>query len=234
MLYDEVDAACDPLGSYNKLIIAPGLFAGTPASSGSRTSIGAKSPLTNGIKEANVGGNIGWILGRLGIKAIIVEGRPHDDHIYFLKVDPQGIELIVRDDLKLLGTYETADKLLAAYGSRASCLCIGPAGERILRAASVAASDPQGELKFAARGGLGAVMGSKGLKAVIADCGKENKISYHDRQMFAEAAKKYGSALANSDKVKNVNQKVGTNGIFKAVNAMGALPTRNFSQGSFE
>ena len=234
ILLDEVDPTCEPLGAFNKLVVANGLFAGTPASSGSRTSIGAKSPLTNGIKEANVGGNFSWILGRLGIRAIVVEDLPQDDHSYVLIVSPDEIKLEVRDDLKYLGTYDTTNKLLEQYGNRASVLCIGPAGERMLKASSVAVSDPQGELKFAARGGLGAVMGSKGLKAIVAVGGKENKVEYHDRDAFVTAARKYTTALATSDKVKNVNQKVGTNGIFLAVNAMGALPTRNFSQGSFE
>ncbi|NLM51597.1 MAG: aldehyde ferredoxin oxidoreductase [Firmicutes bacterium] len=234
LLLDEVDPTCEPLGAFNKLVIANGIFAGTPASSGSRTSIGAKSPLTNGIKEANVGGNFSWILGRLGIRAIVVEDLPQNDHAHVLIVTPDEIKLEVRDDLKYLGTYDTTNKLLEQYGKNASVLCIGPAGERMLRAASVAVSDPQGELKFAARGGLGAVMGSKGLKAIVAVGGKVNKIKYHDQEAFMAAARKYTTALATSDKVVNVTQKLGTNSIFKAVNAMGALPTRNFSQGSFE
>ena len=234
ILAGEVEPACEPLGAKNKLILATGLFAGTTASSGSRTSVGAKSPLTNGIKEANVGGNFGWNLGRLGIKAIVVEDLPPDDHAYVLEVGEGGIKLLVRDDLKNLGTYETSRRLLEEYGKDASCLCIGPAGENKLHAACVAVSDPQGELKFAARGGMGAVMGSKGLKAVVALRTKANKVTYHNKELFATAARKYTSELANSDKIKQVNRRMGTNAIFLAVNAMGALPTRNFSQGSFE
>ena len=76
ILLDEVPPNCEPLGTKNKLVIAPGLLAGTPVTSGSRISCGAKSPLTNGIKEANSGGNIGLFLGRFGIKAIVVGGSP--------------------------------------------------------------------------------------------------------------------------------------------------------------
>ena len=85
ILLDEVPPNCEPLGPKNKLVIAPGLLAGTPITSGSRVSCGAKSPMTNGIKEANSGGNIGLFLGRFGIKAVVIEGLPADDNAYVLK-----------------------------------------------------------------------------------------------------------------------------------------------------
>lgn len=107
ILLDEVPPNCEPLGAKNKLVIAPGLLAGTPITSGSRVSCGAKSPMTHGIKEANCGGNIGIFLGRFGIKAVVIEGAPTDQDTYVLKIGKEGSALLVMNELRLLGTYET-------------------------------------------------------------------------------------------------------------------------------
>ncbi|MDA8126006.1 MAG: aldehyde ferredoxin oxidoreductase [Deltaproteobacteria bacterium] len=233
ILLDEVPPNCEPLGEKNKLVIAPGLLAGTPVTSGSRVSCGAKSPLTNGVKEANCGGNIGLFLGRFGIKAIVIEGQPKDDHSYVLKIGKDGASLLTMDELKLLGTYETDKRLRAKFGKDVGVLCIGPAGENQLRMACIASSDPNGELKFAARGGLGAVMGSKKLKAIVADKTME-QMPYHDRQAFMDMVREIHAEFINNPSIKSVNQRYGTASIVKAVNAMGAFPTRNFREGSIE
>jgi aldehyde:ferredoxin oxidoreductase len=233
ILLDEVPPNCEPLGEKNKLIFALGILAGTPVTSASRISCGAKSPLTNGAKEANCGGNAGLYLGRYGIKAIVVEGMPQDDHAYVLKVGKEGSSLLEMDELKGLGTYETDLRLREKFGKDIGELCIGPAGENQLRMACIASSDPTGELKFAARGGLGAVMGSKGLKAVVVEKTLQQPV-YHDRQAFMDMVREVNAHFINDPKIKNSNQKLGTAAIVKAVNAMGALPTRNFRQGSIE
>jgi aldehyde:ferredoxin oxidoreductase len=233
ILLDEVPPNCEPLGERNKLVIALGLLAGTPITCGSRVSCGAKSPLTNGIKEANCGGNIGLFLGRFGIKAVVIEGLPTDSHAYVLKIGKDGASLLAMDELKLLGTYETDQRLRAKFGQDVGVLCIGPAGENRLKMAAIASSDPHGELKFAARGGLGAVMGSKGLKAVVADKTLQHLV-YHDRQAFMDMVREIHTEFINDPKYKNVNQKTGTASIVKAVNAMGAFPTHNFRQGSID
>ncbi len=233
ILLDEVPPNCEPLGPKNKLVIAPGLLAGTPITSGSRVSCGAKSPMTNGIKEANSGGNIGLFLGRFGIKAIVIEGLPADDNAYVLRIDKEGPSLLVMNELKQLGTYATDQKLRAKFGKDVGVLCIGPAGENQLKMAAIASSDPNGELKFAARGGLGAVMGSKGVKAIVVDRTLQQPV-YHDRQKFMDMVRTIHADFINDPKIKNVNQKTGTASIVKAVNAMGALPTHNFRQGSIE
>jgi aldehyde:ferredoxin oxidoreductase len=233
ILLDEVPPNCEPLGPKNKLVIAPGLLAGTPVTSGSRVSCGAKSPITNGIKEANCGGNIGIFLGRFGIKAVVIEGMPADQDAYVLKIGKEGSSLLVMNELKQLGTYETDQKLRARFGKEVGVLCIGPAGENRLKMAAIASSDPNGELKFAARGGLGAVMGSKGVKAVVVDKTLQQPV-YHDREKFMEMVRLIHAEFINDPKIKNVNQKTGTATIVKAVNAMGSLPTRNFRQGSID
>jgi len=233
--YDEIDPTCDPLGPYNKVIIATGVLSGTIASSSSRISVGGKSPLTGGIKEANSGGVAGIKLSRCGIRAIIVEGKSDDDNCYVLKIDKDNIELVTHNELKYLGTYETTDKLRKIYGERVGVICVGPAGERGLRAAAVAVNDPFGQLKFAARGGMGAVMGIKGLKAIVVDDQGTSSdcIEYHDKEAFLKFAKEFNKRLAEDPKSKT-NQKYGTTAIVKAVNAMGALPTKNFRYGSWE
>ncbi|MCX8128381.1 MAG: aldehyde ferredoxin oxidoreductase, partial [Synergistetes bacterium] len=100
IVLDEVDATCDPLGEFNKLVIAPGLLGGTAVSSVSRISVGCKSPLTNGIKEANSGGLAGTYLSRAGIKALIIEGLPKDEELYLLEIDGNNVKLLSANDLR--------------------------------------------------------------------------------------------------------------------------------------
>ena len=99
--------------------------------------------------------------------------------------------------------------------------------------AAIASSDPNGELKFAARGGLGAVMGSKGIKAMVVDKTLQQPV-YQDRQKFMDMVRMIHAEFINDPKIKKVNQKTGTATIVKAVNAMGALPTCNFRQGAID
>lgn len=234
IIYDEVDPTCEPLGKKNKLVIATGLLSGTIASSASRISIGSKSPLTNGIKEANCGGVAGAKLSKCGVQAIIVEGKVNDSNCYVLVINKDGYKFETMNELKFLGNYDTVNKLYNKYGKKTGILCIGPAGERSLRGACIAASDPIGELKFAARGGMGAVMGSKGLKAIVVDDTGCNYITYKDKEKFTELAKDYNKKLAGDPKTTGTYHNYGTTGIVKAVNGMGAFPTCSFRYGSTE
>lgn len=232
IVYDEVEPTCEPLGRKNKLVIATGILSGTIASSASRISIGGKSPLTNGIKEANCGGVAGGKLSKCGVQAIIVEGKADDDYCYVLVINKYGYKLETMNELKHLGNYDTIEKLYKKYGNKIGILCVGPAGERGLRGACIASSDPIGELKFAARGGLGAVMGSKGLKAIVVDDAGCNLIIYKNKEKFLELAKDYNKKLASDPKTTGTYHNYGTTAIVKAVNGMGALPTCNFRYGS--
>lgn len=234
IIFNEVEPTCEPLGKRNKLVIATGLLSGTIASSASRISIGAKSPLTNGIKEANCGGVTGGKLSKCGVQAIIIEGKPNGDNCYVLIINKYGYKLEDMAELKHLGNYETVDRLYEIYGRKIGILCVGPAGERELRGASIASTDPIGELKFAARGGLGAVMGSKGLKAIVVDDKDCNLITYKNKERFLELAKDYNKKLAGDPKVTGTYHNYGTTAIVKAVNGMGALPTCNFRYGETE
>lgn len=233
IVHDEVQANCEPLGKKNKLVFATGVLSGTIASSASRISVGAKSPLTKGIKEANCGGVAGARISKCGYQAIVIEGKASSG-TWVLIIDKDGARLEEWSELKSKGTYETVSRLYKKFGGKVGILCVGPAGERGLRGACVASTDPHGELKFAARGGLGAVMGSKGLKAIVVDDSECDHIQYKDKERFFEIARDFNKKLAGDPKTKDVYHNYGTTGIVKAVNGMGALPTNSFRYGSSE
>ena len=133
----EVPPDCDPVGPANKLAIASGLLSGTSAPNSGRVSIGAKSPLTGGIKESNAGGTAGHALGRMGIAAIIIEGQPPDGTWYTLVITPAGAALEPADTLVGLGNYDTVAALAESHGPSVPCITIGQAGEMQLSAASL-------------------------------------------------------------------------------------------------
>jgi len=185
----EVPPKCDPLGPENKLVFAPGFLTGTPLVNTSRISVGAKSPLTGGIKESNAGGTIGASLGHLGITAIIVEGQAPEGDLSLLYIDAQGeASLVPAQEYQGLRTYALVEKLLAVYGQKNSVMCIGPAGEYQLASASIQSSDVDGRpCRAAGRGGMGAVMGAKGLKALVVDRRGKSADAIADPQAFKEA-----------------------------------------------
>jgi len=195
ILRAQCDPQCDPLGPDNVLVIAPGLLAGTAAPTSGRISIGGKSPLTGGIKEANAGGNPGQHLMKLGFRAIVVKGQPADlDKRYGLRVTGDAVEVVAADDFKGMWNYACCEKLLAGEAKTASAISIGPAGEQMLTGASVACTDQDKDrrpARHAARGGLGAVMGSKGLKYVLVDPGKTAARKAEDAKRFTEVVKRF-------------------------------------------
>jgi aldehyde:ferredoxin oxidoreductase len=237
LLLEEIPPQCDALGPHNKLIVAPGLLGGAGVTTAGRLSIGAKSPLTGGVKEANAGGTAGDTLGRLGLKAIVVEGQPQSKELYVLHVTNDSAELVLVGALRGLGTYATADQLQAQYGADCTVLCIGQAGEYRLHGAGIACTG-EGDQRsnHAARGGLGAVMGSKGLKAVVIDKAEIRSVSFADEELFRTASKRFAQELINDPKLgpKGGTHLYGTAAIVAAVNEMGSLPTRNFTAGTFE
>lgn len=164
----EVPPCCAPLGVNNKLILAPGLLTGTTAACSGRLSAGGKSPLTGTIKESNAGGTAAQHLARLGIAAIIVQGQPADDVPHLLHITSDGAEITTQAKLKGKGNYDTVASLFKQFGEKCSIISIGQAGEMKLATATIAVTDPENRpTRHCGRGGLGAVMGSKGLKAVV-------------------------------------------------------------------
>ncbi len=233
----EVPPTCHPLSEKNKLVIASGLLSGTPAANSGRLSVGGKSPLTGGIKESNVGGSGSFKLARLGIRGIVVEGKAEPGRLYCLVVNKDGARLEAADEYEGLKNYDLVEKLREKYGEKVGTVSIGPAGEMRLSAASVAVSDTKGRpTRHAGRGGMGAVMGSKGLKAVVVDDAGATPIEYKDFDAFKEAAAKLRKALQSHDVTKPGGGLAvfGTDVLVNVINEAGAFPTRNFSTGRFE
>src|SRR4030043_957458 len=125
ILVDEVPPTCEPLGSYNKLLFTPGLLVGHMLSSCDRISIGGKSPLTGGVKEANAGGTTGLKLTFLGIKALIIEDKPDDDTWSCLVIDHDGVRFETAGDLVGLGVYECARQLIEKHSEKIALALIG-------------------------------------------------------------------------------------------------------------
>lgn len=232
----EVPPTCDPLGPENKLVIAPGYMAGTPLPNTSRTSIGAKSPLTGGIKESNVGGTAGAALGRLGITAIVIEGQAPAGSLSLLRIDKTGAaSLIPAGEHAGKRTYSLVAELLETYGAKTSVLCIGPAGEQRLAVASVQSSDVDGRpCRAAGRGGLGAVMAAKGLKALVIDQRGKAADPIADPDAFREGVKAVVKAVQADPMSAEVMPKLGTAALVAPVNAMGAFPCYNARKGTLD
>ncbi len=234
ILLDEVPATCDPLGPYNKLIFAPGLLVGHMLSSCDRISIGGKSPLTGGVKESNAGGRTGLQLTHLGIKALIIEDRPVEPGLWLVHLSAAGARFERADELAGLGVFEAAQSLIERYGEKVAIALIGPGGEMRLRTAGIQNLDKDKlPSRIAARGGLGALMASKGLKAIVIDGGSGQKPPIADLPAFRKAQKAYNQALAAHPQTK-IYTDFGTAAMVNMCNSFGGLPTRNFSSGQFE
>lgn len=229
----EVPPKCDPLGPENKLIFAPGLLSGSPLSNTSRISIGAKSPLTGTIKESNVGGTVAAALGRLGIAAVVIEGQAPEGELNFLRIDKVGnASLIPAQEYKGMRTYRLVEEILEGYGKKNSVLCIGPVGEYRLTAASIQSSDADGHpCRAAGRGGLGAVMAAKGLKALIVDQRGKRAKPVADPKAFKEANKSVVKFIKEHPEPGHLMPTLGTAALVAPVNSMGAFPCYNARKG---
>jgi aldehyde:ferredoxin oxidoreductase len=239
ILLDEVPPACEPLGPHNKLILAPGLLVGHMLTSCDRLSVGGKSPLTRGIKEANAGGSTGLHMTNMGMKALILEATPAADGKatsgwWVLHLSLSGARYESADDLAGLGVHATAEKLLARYGKKVALALIGPGGEMGLSAAGIQNLDKDHlPSRMAGRGGLGAVMGAKRLKAIVFDDAGGRKPPLANPEAFKAAQKKFTKNTLDHPQTK-LFQDFGTPAMVQMTNAFGGLPTRNFSSGVFE
>ncbi len=231
ILLEECDPTCDPLGPDNVLVMAPGVISGTAAPTSGRISIGGKSPLTGGIKEANAGGNPGQDLMKLGYRAVIVKGQPQDsEKRYALDVTDSGVEVVDASAHKGKWNYALIDDLAKTYSQTTSFISIGPAGEMMLTGASVACTDQEKErhpARHAARGGLGAVMGSKGLKYVAIDPGKARVRQPAERKEFAQLCKKYTKDYLAGPQMF----KTGTSTVVPVANMLNTFPYKNRVEG---
>ena len=231
----EVPPLCHPLGEDNKLVIAPGLLSGTAAALSGRLSIGCKSPLTGGIKESNAGGQPSQVLARLGYAAIVLEGKPEDDSLYKISINKDGVTISPDNSLKMLGNYDLVDKLKAEFGEKIACISIGPAGEMKMSAASIACTDMElRPTRHAGRGGVGAVMGAKGVKAIVLDDADMKMRAPKDAEQFKAANKEFVAGLRKHPVSGEGLPAYGTNVLTNVISEAGAYPTKNFMWGSFE
>jgi aldehyde:ferredoxin oxidoreductase len=231
----EVPPTCHPLGADNKLVIAPGLLSGTTGAMSGRISVGCKSPLTGGIKEANAGGQAAQMLARLGYAAVVIEGKPADDTLYKIIINADGTTISADDSLKMLGNYDLVERLIAEQGERVHCISIGQAGEMKLGAASIAFTDmEQRPTRHAGRGGVGAVMGAKGVKVIVIDDSGAKMRQPADADAFKAANKAFVAGLRKHPVTGEGLPTYGTNVLTNVINEAGGFPTNNFQKGQFE
>jgi aldehyde:ferredoxin oxidoreductase len=225
LLWDEVGAQVDPLSSENVLIFTSGPLTGTGYQTSNRFTVSTKSPLTGTVLDANSGGFWGMQFKRTGYDALIVRGKSATP--VYIEIKPGGVEL--KDAALLWG--KRVQETTAALGqnnNKRNVLCIGPAGENLSRIAAIM-NDGQRSL---ARGGPGAVMGSKNLKAIVVE-GKERP-EVIDKEQFKFMLYETRKLLKASPLTSQALPEFGTVVMMNIVNAVGALPTRNHQQTQFE
>src|SRR5256885_246697 len=226
----ELDVATvDPVSPLNPLIFSAGPFAGTSWSNANRTSVGCKSPLTGGVKEANGGGTFSYGLGQLKIAGLTLHGASPSWVVLHVK---KGGDVDFDDAAPYLGkgNFEAQALLHARYGKKVTIALCGPVGEYQGLIAGIAFSDKDGRpARLSARGGVGAVMGSKKVKAIVVDLDKIPP--FEDAKKVNAAIKDYAKMLLADSIVTNFYAKIGTMGMADLQNTLGGLPVRNFSAG---
>jgi len=240
LVHDEVPPTCHPLGPNNKLVFAPGIVTGTAAPTSARISVGGKSPLTGTIKEANAGSGFPPALAAMRIKAIVVEGRPEKKgefwmvHLTWDGKKPK-VEFLPAAEYVGQDLYQVFPKVFERFG-KVNVAGIGVAGEFLYGNSGVVFDDMAGRpSRYAGRGGLGAVMGSKGLKFIVIDRAGAPGVEIADKALFDQGRKKLTEALRTHDltKPKGALNTYGTAVLVNIINEAGALPTNNFSSGRF-
>jgi len=236
IVLDEVPATCHALSAANKLVAAAGILTGTIVANSGRISLGAKSPLTGTIKESNSGGQFAQKLAKLGIQALVLEDKPEEGAgLTSIIITKDGVRFESASDMEGLGTYASMDKIMAKHGAKTGTMLIGPAGETCRLAASVQFSDPEGHpARAAGRGGLGAVMGSKKVKAIVLDDAGCPMLPAVDAEKFKAAAKRWAQILLGHPVTGQGLPGFGTAILINIINEAGALPTKNFREGRFE
>ena len=227
-LLEQGVAEVDPLSPANPLIFSAGPLSGSNFSNANRLSIGCKSPLTGGIKEANAGGTFAFALGQLEISGLTLHGASADWVV--IRITKEG-EISFDDAAPYLGkgNIEAAALLFEKYGDKVSLGLCGPVGEYQGLIAGISFTDPEGRpVRIAARGGVGAVMGSKKVKAIVVDMNRMPP--FHDRKAVMGGVKEYGKLLREDPAIEAFGL-YGTAMVADVTNQLGGLPTRNFSDG---
>ncbi len=244
IVHDEVPPLCHPLGPNNKLVFAPGIVTGTAAPTSARISVGAKSPLTGGIKESNAGSPWPPYLASMQIKALVVEGQPKEKGKYWMahltwdaKAGKPEVEFLPADEYKGKDLDEVYPKVFERFGKNPSIAGFGVAAEYGYANSGIVFNDlKKRPSRYSGRGGLGAVMASKGLKFIVVDSKGAPGVAIADKALFEQGTKKLADALRTHDitKPKGALNAYGTAVLINILNEAGGLPTRNFSTGRFE
>ncbi len=224
--YDLIAPDVDPLGPENVLIIAPGALTGTSAPSAARFVVAARSPLTGILGDANSGGFFGAILKRAGYSLVLVHGK--SARPVYLRIDDDDVELCDASHLWGQEVHAAVDAIQEADGRGFRVAAIGPAGENQVHIASVMADKEHA----AARTGLGAVMGSKNLKAVAVRSRKD--FAYRDPTAFKELVEKLREIENNDRRAQDLRARGTLGTLMDHHQAIGAMNTRNFQYGQFE
>lgn len=231
---EEVDPACHPLGPGNKLVFAPGLLSGTAAANSGRMSCGAKSPLTGTIKESNVGGTSAQQFAKMGIKSLIIEGLPKEDKFYSLNITVDGVTITEESELVGKGNFAVIEAMEAKYNKKVGVMTIGQAGEAKMTAANISVKDPDSKIRSHGRGGMGAVMGSKGIKYITTDIANAPGVTIADPEKFKAASRVFAKSILDHPVAGEGLATYGTNVLVNILNEAGGLPTRNFTYGQYE
>ena len=224
ILWNEAKNA-DPLGPDNKLIFASGPFNGLPTPSGGKMVIAAKSPLTGGYGDGNLGTMATVHLRKAGYDALVVEGKAKKP--VYIYIEDDNVSILSAEGLWGKTTFETEKELKEIHGKNVGVLSIGPGGENLVKYAVVISQ----EGRAAGRPGMGAVMGSKKLKAVVIKGTKEIPVA--DKEKLRGLSQEAYNAILNSPGYPFWHRQ-GTMAAVEWTNENSALPTRNFSDGIFE
>ncbi len=225
-LYENVDPTCDPMGPDNVLIFATGPLNGTMASTSGRYAVLCKSPLTGGIGDSNSGGKFGAFLKYAGYDLLLVEGRA--DKPVYLHIDDDTVEILPADEIWGTGVWHTEEWIKSRHQNpQLKVASIGEAGENGVLYACVV-NDLH---RAAGRCGVGAVMGSKNLKAVAAY--GTRGVTVNDPAKFMDVVKDTHAKLAASDGREELTEG-GTHPMIDMMQEWGGLPTRNFREVQFE
>lgn len=242
LVSQEVPPLCHALGPNNKLVFSPGIVTGTAAPTSARLSVGGKSPLTGGIKEANAGSTWAADLAVMRVKAIVLEGQPAEKGKYWglhVSMDGEKPKVEFFDATEYTGKPlpEVFPKIYDKFGERISVSGVGMAGEHLYANSGVVFNDMEKRAtRYAGRGGLGAVMASKGVKFIVLDREGAPGVEIVDKALFDEGRKKMIDALRSHaiTQPKGGLNSYGTAVLINILNEAGGLPTRNFSSGRFE
>ncbi len=225
ILWDELPRGVDPLSPHSKLVFATGPLTGLPGPNFGKLVVAAKSPLTGGYGDGNVGSWAAVNLRKAGYDALVVEGRA--DKPTYLYIEGDKVEFLDAGDLWGLNTWAVEDKLQRIHGRDAGVLVIGPAGENLVKFATVISQRG----RSGGRPGMGAVMGSKRLKAVVVK-GK-GEIPIADRETYLKLANQ-AVREGTSSPSYGFWMRQGTTATIEWAQEAGVLPVYNFSEGQFE